>query len=137
MSTLKLNLLNGLLTSIASFHPEYKAAIDTVIKYEPMIDKLAPVAIAGAKEGPGIVAAIKDKAPELLAAIKNLVAASHASTLTDPGQALPGPTQRAQDVHVENVARSLFGLGQMSVEEQTAWMNSKSPISEDSKSGSA
>lgn len=134
--SLQLTLLNGLLNTIASFHPEYRTAIGTVIKYEPMLEKLGPVVSAGVKEGPGAVAALEESAPDLIKAIKNLVAASPVGAGQKPGTPLPGPTQRAQDLHVENVARSLFGFGGMSTEEQNAWMQSKSPISERSDVGS-
>lgn len=136
MSSFKLNLLNGLLNSIASFHPEYATAIGAVIKYEPMLEKLGPVVTAGVKEGPGAVAALQHSAPELIAAVKALVAASPIGAGQKPGQVLPGPTQRAQDVHVENVTRSLFGFGGMTVEQQTAWMNSTTPGNDPSEENS-
>lgn len=132
----KLNLLNGLLNAVATFHPEYKTAIATVIKFEPMIEKLGPVAAAGVKEGPGVVAAIQEHAPELLKAIKDLVAAAPSSAGHKPGAAQPGPMARAQDLQVENVARGLFGFGNMSIEEQSAWMNSTTPGNDPSQENS-
>lgn len=140
MSSFKLNLLNGVLNTIASFHPEYRVAIGTIIHNEPLIEKLGPVVAAGIKEGPGAVTAIQASAPELIKAIRSLVATGTrlAGRPGDPlPSPLPGPTQRAVDVHVENVTRSLFGLSGMSVEEQNAWMQSKSPYGQnDSTQGS-
>lgn len=136
MSSFKLNLLNGVLNTLASFHPEYKVAIGAIIHNEPLLEKLGPVVTAGIKEGPGAVAALQASAPDLVKAIKALVAASPLGSGQKPGSPLPGPTQRAQDLHVENAARSLFGIGGMTVEEQNAWMQSKSPMSERSDVGS-
>lgn len=135
MSSFKMNLLNGILNSIASFHPEYKAAIGAIIRYEPLLEKLGPVVTAGIKEGPGAVAVIQASAPELIKAIRSLVATG-IGLAGKSGDSPPGPTQRAQDVHVENVARSLFGFGGMSVEEQTRWMNSTTPGNDPSEENS-
>lgn len=66
-------LVDGLLKTIAMLHPEYASAINFFITHEDEFEKLAPIADAAVKEGPGAFAAAEEHAPELAKAIRSLV----------------------------------------------------------------
>lgn len=125
MSILQSSLVAGALRAVGSFHPEYAGFINTVLKYAPQIDKIGPVITAGIKEGPGALAAAEKQAPELAHAIREFVAT-----------ASPATTGTVDAKHAENAAREMFGHPSMTPDEEKAWMDRASPISDSSTSGS-
>lgn len=125
MSLLQNSLVTGALRAIGSFHPEYAGFIDKVLKYAPQIEKLGPIVSAGIKEGPGALAAVQHVAPELTHAIRDFIAT-----------ASPPTEGRADASLAENAAREMFGHPRMTTDEERAWMDRASPISQDSRSGS-
>lgn len=123
-------LVDGLLKTIAAFHPEYAPMIDFVIKHEDQIEKLAPIAAAAEKEGPGAFAAAEEHAPELAAAIRNLV------------DSIPGTASNAAEAqakiakHREIVTRHMVGAAQTESTGTTSWMVDDNPTtSTDSRVG--
>lgn len=123
-------LVDGLLKTIAAFHPEYAPMIDFVINHETEIEKLAPIAAAAEKEGPGAFAAAEEHAPELAAAIKNFV------------DSIPGTASTAAEAqakiakHREVVTRHLTGAAQVEATGSTSWMADDNPTtSTDSRVG--
>jgi hypothetical protein len=123
-------LVDGLLKTIAMFHPEYAPMIDFVINHEDQIEKLAPIAAAAEKEGPGAFAAAEEHAPELATAIKNFV------------DSIPGTAANAAEAqatiakHREIVTRHMTGAAQaQAAESSTSWMDENQTTSTDSRVG--
>lgn len=113
-------LVDGLLKTIATFHPEYAPMIDFVIAHEDQIEKLAPIAAAAEKEGPGAFAAAEEHAPELAAAIRNFVDSI-------PGTATNAAEAQATIVkHREMVTRHMAGAAQVQTAGATSWMEDPS-----------
>lgn len=122
-------LVDGLLRTIATFHPEYAPIIDYVISHEDEIEKFAPIANAAMKEGPGAFAAAEEHAPELAKAIRQFV------------DSIPGTASTAEEAqatitkHREIVTQHISGTAQVQSAQTTSWMDAKSPI-DDSRQGS-
>ena len=125
----QLTLLNGGLNILASLYPKAAPFIATLQKYEPMIERAAPVIAAAAAEGGSAFEAAKAAAPNLAKALSDLVS-SVGATLTKGNEA----------IHIENFTRGLVGIGKMTPEEEQAWMERatphNNPSQENSKFGS-
>lgn len=108
-------LVEGLLKTIAMFHPEYKSMIDFVLNHEDQIEKLAPIADAAVKEGPGAFAAAKEHAPELAKAIADFV------------DSIPGTASSATEAqatiakHRETVTHHLVGVAKEESTQTGSW----------------
>lgn len=116
-------------TFIASFSPSLRDLLEFVRGHRELMEKSLPVIKAAAKEGPAVIDAVRKNAPELIEALKGLIAAS-ASPRAPVRAAL------ASDLPMENALRTLAGVPRLSHGEEKAWIDRASPISEDSRSGS-
>lgn len=125
-----MSIVDNLLGLVKIWHPELSVLIDLAIKYEPQIEKLGPVIVAAAEEGPGAFAAAKEKAPDLAKAIENFVHAMPGTAVSHAAAAISLNTAK------ENITRQIFGAAKMTPDEEMAWMDRASPISQDSRSGS-
>lgn len=121
------SVLSGALGLISLIYPSAGPVVAVVEKAAPYIDAALPVVQAAIKEGPGAFAAVKDAAPELADAIKQLAAHISVSPANLGGDA---------DVVIENVTRALFGFKQMTPEQERAWMDSTTAWLSDSQAGS-
>jgi hypothetical protein len=121
----QLTLLNGGLNILASLYPKAAPFISTLQKYEPMIEQAAPVIKAAIAEGGSAFDAAKAAAPNLAKSLTDLVSSVGAAFTKGNG-----------DIHLENFTRGLVGIHKMTPEEEKAWMDRASPVSEDSRSGS-
>lgn len=123
-------IVDGLLKTIATFHPEYKTMIDYVIAHEDEIEKLAPIVDAAAKEGPGAFAAAEEHAPELAKAIRSFV------------DTLPGKAATADEAtatlakHREIVTRHITGTAAVQDSPTSSGMDNAGGNLGDSRVGS-
>lgn len=122
-------LVDGLLKTISFLHPEYAPMIDFVLNHEDQIEKLAPIAAAAAKEGPGAFAAAEEHAPELATAIRNFV------------DSIPGTAANADEAqatiakHREIVTRHISGAAQADAAGTASWVDTNPTTSTDSRVG--
>lgn len=114
-------LANGGLSLLEMFWPQAIPIIEIVKKATPYIGVIAPAVQAAVAEGKPAFDAAKAAAPQFTKAISDLVA--HTGT----------PVTAA---HLENAARVMGGMHKMTPDEERAWMDRASPISDDSRSGS-
>lgn len=125
----KLTLLNGLLNTIASAHPEYASVIKTVIAHEDKADEIVDVIRNAVSEGSSAIAAARQAAPNLEAAVRKLV-----SSL--PGHAVTAAAAADQiETGVENVLRNLGGLPHMTPDQERDWMDKTTARLNDSQAG--
>lgn len=126
------SLMEGLLGLVPLFYPPAAPVVLVITKALPWVIAAGPVVKALVEEGVPAFEAAKEKAPKLAAAISELadVIPVSKSTVISP----PAYVDRA--VHVENVARTLFGLPRMTFEQELEWMNKSTPPS-DSRFGGA
>lgn len=110
-------LIDGLLHTVASIHPDYKPLIDFAVDHEDELEKIGPVLKAAAQEGPGAFAAAEKAAPELAKAIRDLV-----SSIPRPAGS-PAESKAAIATHAENVTRQIVGLHHMTAAEERHWMD--------------
>lgn len=116
-------IVTGALRAIELFHPELTPFLEQVIKYEPELEKLAPVVKSAIEEGSSALAAAEEAAPDFVSAIKNFVR-------TIPGTAATHAESTAvQDTHAENMLRAMFAP--KTPEQEKEWMDSKSPYGGD------
>lgn len=94
-------IVDGLLKTIAALDPKYASMINFFLAHEDEFEKLAPIADAAVKEGPGAFAAAENAAPELAQAIRDFI---DILPLTASAPA------DAKVAHRENVARQLVGI---------------------------
>lgn len=113
-------LIDGLLHTVASIHPDYKPLIDFALAHEDQLEKVGPVIKAAAEEGPGAFAAAEKAAPELAKAIRNL-----AASIDDMPMNSSTPPGVVEDLHAENVTRQIVGFQKMTSVEERAWMDQK------------
>jgi hypothetical protein len=112
-------LVEGLLKTIATLHPEYATMIDFVLNHEDQIEKLAPIADAAAKEGPGAFAAAEKAAPDLAEAIKQFVDSI-------PGTAATSEEAQAKIAqHRETVTKHLVGTAKVETAQQSTWLDDR------------
>jgi hypothetical protein len=116
-------LLQGLLHTISSLHPDYKPLVDFALSHEVELNRLAPVLKAAAKEGPGAFAAAQKQAPELAKAIHDLVSSMPIVANS------PAESKAVIAVHSENVTRQLVGLPHFTPDEEKVWMDNASAAS--------
>lgn len=114
----------GALHMLTRFYPKAAPVVAAVEKYKDA----APIIVNLIREGPSAFEAAKEKAPGLTAAIEQFVHAHMPAT----AQTAPNATA----LMVENTTRNLFGFGNLTHEQEMAWMERYSPISQDSRSGS-
>jgi hypothetical protein len=110
-------LVEGLLKTIATFHPEYSSMINFVLAHEDQFEKLAPIADAAVKEGPGAFAAAKEHAPELAKAIEDFVDSIPGTAAT------PAEAQTKIDNHREVMTRHLAGVAKAETTETSSWLD--------------
>jgi hypothetical protein len=110
-------LVDGLLKTIAVLHPEYATMIDFVLEHEDQIEKLAPIADAAVKEGPGAFAAVEKAAPDLANAIKQFVDSIPGTAAT------PAEAKAKIDQHRETVTQHLTGIAKTPETETTSWLD--------------
>jgi hypothetical protein len=102
------SVLDGILTLVSIAYPPAGTVIGVIQKAMPLIDAAIPVVQAAIKEGPGAFEAAKKASPELAKAISDI--SSHLFGSTHPEQ-------------LERVTSHLFGLHQMTTEEEKSWMD--------------
>lgn len=124
-------IIEGLLKVAKSMHPEYGSLIDFALAHEDQLEQLGPLISDAIKEGPGAYAAAEKAAPDLAAKIREFVSAVPRSADShDQAKVVIAK-------HAENVTRQLFGLGDMTADEEQAWMNKSTERLDDSRLGSA
>jgi hypothetical protein len=116
-------VLNGALSVIAEFHPEYKPYVDWFKAHEDEAIAIAEAVGAALAKGSTASAAIRHKSPELADAITEV---AHAQSV------LPS---RRDNVNIENITRTCFGFPRLTQAEETAWMDNSTPPN-DSRIGS-
>jgi hypothetical protein len=130
-------IIDGALRALAYFHPDAAPLVSMAVKYEPQLERAAPVILAAAKEGPSAFEAAKAEAPKLAKAIEDFVASSGAAAPEVASEGAQAVSHSSYDKHVENVTRVLVGANEMTPAEETAWINRATPVMDDSRVGSA
>lgn len=115
---------HGALQLLSTLYPQTAPFVAAIEKWGPSV---APVIISALHEGGSALEAAQKAAPELTKSITELVkrVATAQSAAAKP-----------LDVHAENMLRTVVGFPHLTHEQEMKWMQDKSPISEDSKSGS-
>lgn len=112
-------IVKNVLNVVSILYPPAAPIIGTIQTVLPYIIAAEPYVVAAVKNGSGALAAIKEVNAKLHGTIE------HAADSVN-----------LDKVDTENLARSLFGFSQMTIEEEIAWMDRYDPISKDSRSGS-
>jgi hypothetical protein len=112
--------VTGVLNATSGIH-------DILVKHPTEAAALIPV-LADLGEVPSALEAAEKAAPNLTAAIKTYVGA------TVRGSRVSSPLG---DKKAENLVRSLGGMGPMTPDQETLWMNRANPITDDSRNGGA
>lgn len=119
----KIEMLNGALSVISEFHPEYKPFIDWFKAHEDEAMAVADAIGAALQKGDTASATVRQRSPELSDAINELAHAQSAA-----------PSRR-NNLNIENITRTCFGFPRLTPAEETAWMNNSTPPN-DSRIGS-
>lgn len=118
-------VITGVLTLLSIAFPPAAPVIAAISPFIPAIIAAEPLVVALINQGIPALRAAEQAAPDVLPAIKALIAKlpnmSHTGT---------------SDAHAEQTTRILFGFPRMTFDEEMAWMDRASPISENSRSGS-
>lgn len=116
-------LIEGLLGLVPVFYPPAAPVVLVITKALPWVIAAGPVVKALVEEGMPAFEAAKAKAPKLAEAISEL-----ADIIPVSSQTMASPPAYAdRTVHVENVARTVFGLPRMTLEQELAWMDKSVP----------
>ena len=120
------SLADGLLKTVGFLHPQYAPLIDFLEAHEDALVAAGPVITEAAKEGPGALAAAEQAAPGLTEAIKHFIESSPIATYQP----------KVAEMHAENITRRIVGAPVLTEDQEQAWIDHASPISQDSRSGS-
>lgn len=116
-------LIEGLLGLVPMFYPPAAPVVLVITKALPWVIAAGPVVKALVEEGMPAFEAAKARAPKLAEAISELADIIPVSkdTVVSP------PAYVDRSVHIENVARTMFGIPHMTFEQELEWMDKSTP----------
>jgi hypothetical protein len=131
---------SGAADFLAAFSPTTRDLLSFVRKHEDLIRRVIPVVQAAAKEGPAVIDAVQKNAPELVAAVKEMIGASASARENFGSTQLDPAPEHEEGVQLENALRSIAGVPRMTAATERAWMDrtaGNDPSQENSRQGGA